>query len=171
MRSYAATVNIVIVYVMTLPDMCGICVLNGVPSVLNSNISDVDQWIILFYCCILIIVFYSCVGIKYWWPQFQLPWWRRGGSRPAGHGRKCGSRRWLQWGAAEPSSAWGDSDYNAALDEVFSDSSSDNEVLKKIFRRRRRNRKLLKLAFFAGTYHDTYLDKQPRRDPIESGID
>ena len=36
-------VNIVIVYVMTLPDMCGICVLNGVPSVLNSNISDVDQ--------------------------------------------------------------------------------------------------------------------------------
>ena len=58
-------------------------------------------------------------------------------------------------GAAEPCFAWGDSDYNAALDEVFSESSSDNEVLKIIFRRRRRNRKLLKPAFYVGMYHDT----------------
>ena len=74
-------------------------------------------------------------------------------------------------GAAEPCFAWGDSDYNATLDEVFSDSSSDTEVLKIIFRRRRRNQKLLKLAFYVGMYHDTYFDKLPRRDPIESGTD
>ena len=164
-------VYIVIVYVIMLPVMRRICVFNLVSALLLSNISDVVNWIMLLYCWVLIIDAYSCVGIKYWWQRFQWPWWRRGGRMPAGCGCKCGSRRWLQWGCSGAVLACGDNEYDAALEEVFSDSSSDNEVLKIIFRRRRRNRKLLKLAFFAGTYHDTYLDKQPRRDPIESGID